>query len=137
MDVLQASILNYRLSKLDELIKKRRANFKLYKEFLNREDIFFPEEKEYQFNTYHTFVVQVPKRDELRKYLSNNKIETSIHYPIPIHLQPASKYLKYNKGDLPTTEKQAKKILTLPINQFITKMQIKKICKLINNFYEN
>ena len=47
------------------------------------------------------------------------------------------KYLKYYKGDLPTTEKQAKKILTLPINQFITKMQIKKICKLINNFYEN
>ena len=110
---------------------------KLYSKFLSKKYVFIPQEKTNEFNTYHTFVVQVPKRDELRKYLSNNKIETSIHYPIPIHLQPASKYLKYYKGDLPTTEKQAKKILTLPINQFITKMQIKKICKLINNFYEN
>ena len=82
-------------------------------------------------------MIQVSKRDKLKKYLLRNKIETSIHYPNPIHLQPASKYLKYKKGDLPVTEKQANKILTLPINQFITEKQIKKICKLINNFYES
>jgi dTDP-4-amino-4,6-dideoxygalactose transaminase len=137
MDNLQAAVLNFRLKNLKKVIKKRRENVKLYSKFLSKKYVFIPQEKTNEFNTYHTFVVQVPKRDELRKYLSNNKIETSIHYPIPIHLQPASKYLKYYKGDLPTTEKQAKKILTLPINQFITKMQIKKICKLINNFYEN
>ena len=63
MDVLQASILNYRLSKLDELIKMREGQILNYtKEFLNREDVFFPEEKKYQFNTYHTFVIQVDKR---------------------------------------------------------------------------
>ena len=82
-------------------------------------------------------MIQVSKRNKLKKYLLRNKIETSIHYPTPIHLQPASKHLKYNKGDLPITEKQANKILTLPINQFITEKQIKKICKLINNFYES
>ena len=135
MDVLQASILNYRLSKLDELIKKRRANFKLYKEFLNREDIFFPEEKEYQFNTYHTFVIQVDKRKELIKYLKKRGIQTAIHYPIPIHKQTA--YIKkYGYEKYKNTEKQSKRILTLPINQYLTIKEINFISKTINNFYK-
>ena len=64
-------------------------------------------------------------------------IETSIHYPIPIHLQPAARKLKYKLGDFKITENQSKKILTLPINQFLKKRDLKKICKEINNFYEN
>ena len=135
MDVLQASILNYRLSKLDELIKKRRANFQLYKEFLNREAIFFPDEKEYQFNTYHTFVIQVDKRKELIKYLKKRGIQTAIHYPIPIHKQTA--YInKYGYEKYKKTEKQSKKILTLPINQYLTIKEITFISKTINNFYK-
>jgi len=67
--------------------------------------------------------------------LKKNGIETSIHYPIPIHLQPASKKLGFKKGDFPKTEMQAKKILTLPINQHLTLKQIKFISKKINNFF--
>ena len=135
MDVLQASILNYRLSKLDELIKKRRANFQLYKEFLNRETVFFPDEKEYQFNTYHTFVIQVDKRKELIKYLKKRGIQTAIHYPIPIHKQTA--YIKkYGYEKYKNTEKQSKRILTLPINQYLTIKEINFISKTINNFYK-
>lgn len=137
MDNLQAAVLNFRLKNLKKVINKRRKNVKIYTNLLKNKNVFIPDEKSKEFNTYHTFVIQVSKRDKLKKYLLRNKIETSIHYPTPIHLQPASKYLKYNKGDLPITEKQANKILTLPINQFITEKQIKKICKLINNFYES
>ena len=90
-----------------------------------------------EFNTYHTFVVQVPKRDSLKKYLKKNGVETVIHYPIPIHLQPAYKKLGFKKSYLPETIQQSKKIITLPINQFLKQKEIKKICRLINSSYEN
>ncbi len=135
MDVLQASILNFRLTKLDEVIKKRRANFKLYEKLLNRDKIFFPEEKKYQFNTYHTFVIQVDKRDELIKYLKKKGIQTAIHYPIPIHKQIA--YIsKYGLERYKNTEKQSKRIITLPINQYLTNKEIIYVSKTINGFYK-
>ena len=136
MDNLQAAILNFRFSKLKKVIKIRRENASLYRQFIQSKKVFIPENKFEEFNTFHTFVIQVPKRNELRKYLKKNKVETSIHYPRPIHLQPAAKFLNYKRGDFPATEKQSKRILTLPINQYIKIDQIKYISKLINNFYE-
>ena len=136
MDVLQAEILNYKLKNINKVIKKRRNNFKLYSKYLNKQKIYFPLEKKDEFNTYHTFVIQIENRNKLQKYLKVKGVDTTIHYPIPIHLQPASKNLNYNKGDYPVTEKQAKKILTLPIHQDLKKNEIKYICKLINNFYK-
>ena len=61
-------------------------------------------------------------------------MHTAIHYPIPIHLQPASKYLNYKKGSFPKTESQSKKILTIPIHQNLTKSELKRIVSLLNNF---
>ena len=136
MDNLQAAILDFRFLKLNEIIKKRRENSLLYKKFITSTKVFIPKDKKEEFNTYHTFVIQVPNRDKLKNYLKKNKIETSIHYPRPIHLQPAAKFLNYKKGDFPITEKQSKTILTLPINQYLQKEQIIKISKLINYFYE-
>lgn len=136
MDNLQAAILNYRLKNLDEVIKTRRSNVNFYKKNLNPKHVFIPEEKKYEFNTYHTFVIQVSKRDKLKDFLNKNKIGTAIHYPIPIHLQPACKKFSYNKGDFPETEKQAKRILTLPINQFLDPSDLKYIVEKINSFYE-
>ena len=80
--------------------------------------------------------MQVDKRDKLKKYLQNNGISTTIHYPIPIHLQPAAKFLGYKKGSFPVAEKQAKRILTLPINQYLRDKDIKKISEKINFFYK-
>lgn len=137
MDNMQAAILNYRINKLPEIIKKRRKNIKVYLKYLNKEFVFIPKENKNEFNTYHTFVVQVPDRNNLKKYLKKKGIDTTIHYPIPIHLQPAIKKHKYFFKNLKNTEIQAKKILTLPINQFLKISEIKKICFEINNFYEN
>ena len=137
MDNLQAAILNFRLKNLGKIINKRRINAKFYMNNLNKKFIFMPKENSNEFNTYHTFVVQVANRNKLKSYLEKKGIETTIHYPIPIHLQPAARKLKYKLGDFKITENQSKKILTLPINQFLKKRDLKKICKEINNFYEN
>ena len=135
MDNLQAAVLNYRLKNLKKIIEKRRENFNIYRKYLDQKFVFIPTEKNYQYNTYHTFVVQVNKRDQLKKYLQDNKISTAIHYPIPIHLQPAANFLGYKKGSFKKTESQAKRILTLPINQFLKKSEIKLISDKINYFY--
>ena len=134
MDNLQAAILNYRLKNLNNVIARRRKNVELYKKYLDLQKIFIPAEKKYQFNSYHTFVIQVDKRDELKNYLKKNNIATAIHYPVPIHLQPASKSLGYKEGDLPVTEKQAKEILSLPINQYLSESDLERIISKINDF---
>ena len=134
MDNLQASILNYRLDKLEAVTQKRRNNAKLYIENINNQDIFVPQEKVSEFNVYHTFVIQTKYRDDLKEYLSQNEIDTAIHYPIPIHLQPAAKKLGYKVGDFPIVEKQSKEILTLPVNQYLEKNDLERIISVINKF---
>lgn len=135
MDNLQAGVLNFRLKKLKKVVNLRRRNVELYLKNLNLNKVYFPMENQNEFNTYHTFVIQVDKRDKLKRYLKKKGVDTAIHYPVPIHLQKASKYLGYKKGSFPISEKQSTQILTLPINQFLKKSEIKYICKLINNFY--
>jgi len=136
MDAIQATILNYRIQKLNSAIEKRRKNAAIYYDLLQKADIFFPTETEMEFNTYHTFVIQVDKRDQLREHLSKLGIETSIHYPIPINMQPAYKSLNYLPKEFPVAERQANRILTLPVNQFLTRDEIIEICRCINIFYK-
>ncbi|MBH30592.1 MAG: transcriptional regulator [Candidatus Marinimicrobia bacterium] len=136
MDNLQATILNYRLKKLDQIIEKRRINAEYYFKNINSEKVVLPHEKEYEFNTYHTFVIQIDKRNELKELLFTHGIETAIHYPTPIHLQPAATRLGYKLGDFPVTEEQSKKILTLPINQQLTENEMEYITTTMNRFFE-
>ena len=70
------------------------------------------------------------------KFLKKKGIGTAIHYPIPIHMQPAAKYLGYKKGMFPVAEQQAKKILTLPIHQNLTEKDLSLIVKNLNKFYK-
>jgi dTDP-4-amino-4,6-dideoxygalactose transaminase len=67
--------------------------------------------------------------------LEKNGIETAIHYPTPIHLQPSAKRFGYTKGSFKIAEKQSKKILTLPINQYLKRKEIDLVIKHINHFY--
>lgn len=135
MDNLQAAVLNYRLDKLKEIINKRRKNAAFYIQNLDSSKMTIIREKPYQFNTYHTFVIQVKNRKKLINYLKSKGIITAVHYPIPIHFQPAAKFLKYKKGSFPVAEKQADEILTLPINQNLKKKDLIRIVKTINNFF--
>jgi len=137
MDTIQAAILNYRIDHLDDVIAKRRSNAMLYREVLDASHLYIPDESEEYFNTFHTFVIQVDRRDELAAYLANHGIQTAIHYPVPIHLQPAAKNLGYGLGDFEATETQSKRILTLPINQFISEEQVRFIADMVNSFFED
>jgi dTDP-4-amino-4,6-dideoxygalactose transaminase len=127
MDALQAAVLEFRLGRLDAIIRQRRANAARYRELLDCDDIFIARDRDIEFNTYHTFVIQLERRDALQRFLADKGIGTAIHYPIPIHLQPAAAALGHLRGDFPVTESQAERILTLPINPSLTDQQIEII----------
>jgi dTDP-4-amino-4,6-dideoxygalactose transaminase len=127
MDTLQAAILNYRLDKLPDVIAKRRTNAALYQGLLRHETLYVPPCRNEEFNTFHTFVVQLDRRDELQAYLRDCGIKTAIHYPVPIHLQPAARALGHKRGDFPVTERQAERILTLPVNQYMSAADVEAV----------
>ena len=137
MDSIQATILRFRLSTLSRVIKYRQGNVALYRSILNPDVVFHPPDRSMEFNTWHTFVIQVDRRDELRTFLASRKIETAIHYPVPIHLQPAGRSLGYKKGDYPITEAQAERILSLPVHQYLQEDQVRFVAETINEFYES
>jgi dTDP-4-amino-4,6-dideoxygalactose transaminase len=134
MDTIQAAILRFRLKRLDSVTARRRANAKYYQERLPHPGVFMPPCREEEFNTFHTFVIQVDNRDALQAYLQERGIKTTIHYPVPIHLQPAAKGLGHKQGDFPKTETQAERILTLPVNQFITSEEQDAVIAEIHHF---
>ena len=85
--------------------------------------------------TFHQFIIRTRFRDKLKNYLKKNGIDTAIHYPIPIHKQDV--YTKqYGKIKLPITERFSKEILSLPINPYMTKVEINYVIKIVNNFFD-
>lgn len=135
LDTLQAVILSHRLDRLDDVVAARRANAERYRSQLDASHVFHPACEPGQFNTFHTFVVQVDRRDELQRWLANRGIGTSIHYPIPIHLQPAARELGHRPGDFPVAERQATHILSLPIHPFLHADDIDRVVSSIHGFF--
>lgn len=136
LDSLQAAILRYRLANLESAIRARRANAQRYRYTLSGQGFELPLGKDYEFNTFHTFIIHADRRDELQAYLLENGIETAIHYPIPIHLQPAAKNLGYTEGDFPVCEAQAKRILSLPIHQYLGRSDMEYVAEAVNRFFD-
>ena len=107
MDSLQAAILHHRLGRLDDTIAGAGKMPRSTASGSMRIASSCPAERERAFDTYHTFVVQVDGRDRLQAFLKDRGVGTAIHYPVPIHLQPAAESLGYRAGDFPVTERQA------------------------------
>jgi dTDP-4-amino-4,6-dideoxygalactose transaminase len=135
MDTLQAAILRVRLPRVAGVIARRRANAARYDEQLDRAHVFVPAGGATVFNTYHLYVIQVDDRDALQAHLASRGIATKVHYPVPIHLQPAAEKLGYKRGSLPMTERQADRILSIPINQFLTPDDIAYVAATINEYF--
>ena len=135
MDTLQAAILLHRLGRLDDVIAARRANAGRYRDLLDPAFVFVPHERPETHDTFHTFVIQADRREALQASLSGHGIETLVHYPVPLHLQPAAQDLGYGAGDFPETEAQAGRILSLPIHQYLAPAQIEFTATAINAFF--
>ncbi|MCK5332897.1 MAG: DegT/DnrJ/EryC1/StrS family aminotransferase [Candidatus Aenigmarchaeota archaeon] len=132
MDALQATILTEKLKHLDAWIEKRRKNAKFYDEIL-MENVEIPFEETGKKHAYHLYVIRTKKREILQRALKENNISHGIHYPIPLHLQPAYEYMNHKKGDFPQTEKAAEEILSLPIYPELEKEKIEYVCEKINS----
>ena len=134
LDTIQAAFVNAKFSKLDSWIAQRRKNAEFYRKRLS-DVVVCPVETAHEKHAYHLFVIQAERRDELQEYLLKNGIETKIHYPIPIHLQKCAEGLGYKMGDFPVTEKQSRRILSLPIHQYLSPKQLELVVKTIRKFY--
>lgn len=130
---IQAAILDVKLKYLDKW-NERRQNIAETYDLLLKELVKTPLNQNGSRHVYHLYVVRHEKREELQKYLEKRGIKTIIHYPIPLHLQPAYRYLGYNEGDFPNTEKFCKEILSIPIFPELEDEEVKKIVEVIKEF---
>ena len=134
---LQSIVACEGLKKLNKNIKKRNLNAKLLDENLKnlKPMVIIPNRPNFFLETFALYMILWEKRDKLLKYLIKNKIDAKIHYPMPLHLQKASKKYGYKKGDFPIAEEQANKLITLPVHQYLKKNHINFMIKKILDFY--
>lgn len=137
LDTLQAIVANRLMNDLDDITTTRIKNAGFYDEALARfgDAVTLPPRKQNVRQVYHTYVIQARNRNGLYKYLLENGVEAKIHYPVPIHLQEASKYLGYKDGDFPVCEAQARSIITLPVHQHLTQDQLTYVVDAMRKFY--
>ncbi len=135
LDSIQAAILLVKMDYIEAWTQKRIANAQFYQQALAKmEHIHCPADQPYVKSVYSSFVIQAKQRDQLKSFLEEKGIATKIHYPIPVHLQPAAQSLGYRQGDLPVTEKQARQILSLPVYPELTQEELKEIVRLLGAF---
>jgi len=135
LDEIQAAILNVKLKFLDEDTQQRKLMARYYINNIHHPNIVLPKINDWDANVFHLFPIMSVHRDILQKYLSENGIQTLIHYPIPPHKQLCYKYL--NSLSLPITEKIHNEELSLPISQIITSDEVEFIVQTINQWKIN
>lgn len=119
MDTIQAAVLLIKLKYLEQWTEKRISNAESYDELFQDTEIVVPKRHQHNRHVYHLYVVRYRERDAWQKSLSRKGISTGIHYPVPLHLQPAYTNLGYRSGDFPITEKAASEMLSLPVDDRI------------------
>jgi dTDP-4-amino-4,6-dideoxygalactose transaminase len=125
MDGIQAAVLRVKLRHLDHGNDLRRQHAQRYNAGLRGIDgIITPREASYARHVYHVYALRVPERDELISILRQRGIQAAIHYPVPIHLQPAYEMLGYKKGDFAVSEQLAREFISLPMFPELTNSQI-------------
>ena len=86
-------------------------------------------------SAWHLYTVRSPRRDELKKFLDENKIGNAVHYPLPLHLQKAYASLGYKSGDFPVAEKASGEVLSLPMFPELTDAQIGRVAAVVREFF--
>jgi dTDP-4-amino-4,6-dideoxygalactose transaminase len=137
LDAFQASILSAKLPYLKEWTERRRTIAKKYSHNL-KDVVKVPQENPDHYNVYHLYVIRTTAadRDKLREHLGRAGIQTGIHYPLPLHLQPAYKHLKLKKGSFPEAEQSSLEILSLPIFPEMSDIQVSYVIENVRKYFK-
>jgi dTDP-3-amino-3,4,6-trideoxy-alpha-D-glucose transaminase len=133
LDNLQAAVLRVQADALDGWNARRRQAAAWYRELLPA-DLDFARDEPGRESVYHLFVVRVRDRDEFRAHLEARGIATAVHYPIPLHLQPAFRSLGYAAGDFPVAERLAREVVSLPMHPFLTRDDVEHVARAAAEF---
>lgn len=138
LDTLQAIVANYVLeNKLENITKMRQKNAAFYDRELSQcAGISLPPRPAHCEQVFHLYVVRAEKRDRLVTYLNNRGIDAKIHYPVPMHLQPAAREFGYGKGSFPVCEATCDSVLSLPVHEFLHEEQLAFVSKSVREFYQ-
>ncbi len=138
MDELQASFLGVKLNYIEKWTAARRSIAARYREKLQGTgDIRFFRENSGNEAVYHLFVIRSSKREAIGAHLKEMGVDTGVHYPLPLHLQPAYKFLGYQTGAFPISEKHAGEMLSLPVYPEMTDEQVDYVCNQVQAFFKS
>lgn len=135
MDAIQAAILKAKLRYLEGWLEARRRIAYRYNELLKGLPVSIPLELPHVRHVYHLYVVRTRKRDSLLDHLKEQGIGAGIHYPIPLHRQPAYLKLGYGEVQLPETERAASEVLSLPVYPEMTDDQVEYVVNAIKGYF--
>jgi dTDP-4-amino-4,6-dideoxygalactose transaminase len=138
LDALQAALLRVKLRYLDTWIAARQAYAAAYDQAL-REGLNGLEplcRAPDRTHTYHQYTMQIQggRRDALQKFLRERDVESSVYYPLPLHLQPALRYLGYREGDYPEAEQISHEVLSLPMSPELTQVEMTYVTETLGFF---
>jgi len=133
LDAVQAAIAGIKLRCLEKWNVRMRRLAGMYTAGL-RGLVSVPETRPHEEPGYHRYMIRLEERDELKNYLAGQGIETKVNYPVPIHLQPAAKFLGYKAGDFPVVERLAKTILSLPLYPELKDADVRRVIAAVKNF---
>jgi len=135
MEGIQGAVLRVKLRHLEKWTEARRAAATRYNQLLENTKIGIPVELPCNRHVYHIYAIRVPQREAFQKALNDEQIQSGIHYPIPVHLQPAYADLGYVEGDFPHTEAAADEVLSLPMFAELTSAQQERVAATVNAAY--
>ena len=136
LDTIQAIVGNHLIKNIDQITEARIINAKYFDRKLSKiSQVSIPRRLKHDRQVFHIYVIRVKERDNLQKFLIKNGIDAKIHYPIPMHLQPAAKIFGYSEGDFPVAETVCNEVISLPVHEFISKEQREFVIQKIEEFY--
>ena len=127
MEGIQAAVLGVKLRYLDRWNESRRSHAAYYREWLEGARVRLPVEAPRREHVYHLFVVRSDDRNTLREHLTHQGVQTGLHYPVPLHLQPAFSGMGYRVGAFPAAEAWAREGLSLPMFAELTRAQLDEV----------
>jgi dTDP-3-amino-2,3,6-trideoxy-4-keto-D-glucose/dTDP-3-amino-3,4,6-trideoxy-alpha-D-glucose/dTDP-2,6-dideoxy-D-kanosamine transaminase len=138
LDTIQAVVANHLLGKIDAITNARIEHAKYLDTGLSDvPGISIPERVGSLKEVFHIYSFMAENRDGLAEFLRKNGIDAKIHYPIPMHLQPAARYLNYKKGDFPNAENAANRTLSLPVHEFVKPKDLDFMISKVKEFYNH